>query len=470
MVLRQIFNRAGLFFIPVIFLMALHFVTGCANIIPPGGGPRDSIAPALVSATPPDSTINFSGNRIVLTFDEYIDLQDIQNNLLFTPTFEQNPKIEARAKTITIPFKDSLLPNTTYILNFGNAIRDVNEGNPLKNFVYTFSTGPVIDTLEIAGKLTLAETGGVDSTVIIVLHSDLSDSAVKKRPVYIARVDANGNFRFTNLPNRQFAIYALGDPVANDRRYQAGTQLFAFANAPVRAGQSEPVTLYAYRQQPPAAATNPSPIATPRVGSDRRLQFSTNLSGNQQDISGDLVLNFQTPLRQFDSAMLSLSTDSSYTPAPFSARLDSSRKALSIQSNWTGGKAYHLVLNRDFAEDTAGRKLLKTDTLHFTTRKLSDYGSLSLRVRNIEVARRPVLLFLQNDRVVFSAPIQGSTFSKAMFTPGEYQLRVLYDTNGNGRWDPGSFFGLKRQPEIVRPIARTIVVKAGLDNEFDIGL
>jgi hypothetical protein len=125
------------------FLLVIAFVafwttvpTGCANIIPPTGGPRDTLPPQLVSALPKDSTLNFRANRITLTFDEYVDLQEVQNNLLFTPTFEINPEVSVRAKTVTVRFRDSLLPNTTYLLNFGNAIRDVNEANPVRNFTW----------------------------------------------------------------------------------------------------------------------------------------------------------------------------------------------------------------------------------------------------------------------------------------------------------------------------------------------
>src|SRR5687768_4742826 len=112
--------------------------TGCANIIPPSGGPRDSLPPKLVLATPADSTLNFRENRISFVFDEYVDLQEVQNNLLFTPTFEINPEVSVRLRTVSVRFRDSLLPNTTYILNFGNAIRDINESNPVRNFTYVF--------------------------------------------------------------------------------------------------------------------------------------------------------------------------------------------------------------------------------------------------------------------------------------------------------------------------------------------
>ncbi|MDQ6609795.1 MAG: hypothetical protein M3Y85_08245, partial [Bacteroidota bacterium] len=84
--------------------------------------------------------------------------------------------------------------------------------------------------------------------------------------------------------------------------------------------------------------------------------------------------------------------------------------------------------------------------------------------------KNPVLLFVQNDQVVFSASIKSGTFTSTLFNPGDYELRILYDANDNGKWDPGQFFGKRRQPELVKPIDRKIPVKASLDNQFDLSL
>lgn len=121
----------------LILLICITGGSGCANMIPPQGGPRDSLPPVLVSAVPRDSTANFRGNRIVLNFDEFIDLEEVQGNLLFTPIFENTPVVEARLRTLTIRLRDSLEPNTTYTFDFGNALRDVNEGNIARNFAYS---------------------------------------------------------------------------------------------------------------------------------------------------------------------------------------------------------------------------------------------------------------------------------------------------------------------------------------------
>lgn len=357
--------------------IAILGCTSCANIIPPQGGPRDSLPPVLVNANPPDSTVNFSGNRIVLTFNENLDdLIDTRENIVFSPTFENNPQITVRAKTITIPFPDSLLPNTTYVLNFGNSIADFNERNVLRNFVYTFSTGPALDSLEITGRVELAETGGIDSTLTAILHLDLRDSAVvEKTPPYVVRLNSRGEFRFRNLPAKTFALYIIGDATNTGRRYIRKNQLFAFRDAPVVAGQTDSLVLYAYREMPANPQQGPPTAAGGVLGrataaNDRRLRFTP--SGAQQDLEKDYVLSFPVPLRSYDSTRISLSTDSTYTPVPFSVSLDTSETQLSISTAWKENTRYNLVLEQDFAADTSGRQLLKTDTLNFTNRKLAD--------------------------------------------------------------------------------------------------
>ena len=460
-----------LFYVAVIIFTGISLLagTGCANIIPPQGGPRDSLPPRLVSANPPDSTTNFRGNRIVLTFDEFVDLQNVSQNLLFTPTFATNPVIDARLRTLTIRLRDTLEPNTTYTFNFGNAIKDINEGNVLPGFAYTFSTGPAFDTLSLRGNVVLAENGRVDTTMIVILHRNLVDSAVvKDRPRYITKLDANGNFTFRNLPAGTFAVYALGDAVG--RRYTSRTTLFAFADTPIvtKAGLA-PLTLYAYREQP--ATTTSARLNIANINSaDRRLRYTTNLANSQQDLQKNLEMTFDIPLRLYDSNRLKLYRDSTYIPVVHNTFLDSTRKILSLRTAWQEGRPYHLIMNRDFAEDTLGRRLLKTDTLSFTARPQSSYGSMNIRLRNVEPARNPVLQLVQNGNIVYSAPVRNDRVAVSLMNTGEYEMQILYDRNGNGKWDPGQFFGTKRQPELVRPLERRVTIKGGQAADIEVSL
>jgi hypothetical protein len=372
--------------------------------------------------------------------------------------------VDVKCKTVTVNFRYSLETNTTYILKFGNAIVDYNESNVLKGFVYTFSTGPALDSLELKGRVLLAQTGKVDSNLIVVLHRSLNDSAVRNQlPQYATKLDANGNFHFSNLPADTFAVYAIGE-AGIGRRYQNPTQLFAFLDSPVITGvMDSSLILYAYKE-----AQTPTGSGSPRTtAQENRLTFTTNLVNNQQDLNKDLVISFPTPLRVFDSGKLTLSTDSVFNPVTYTATLDSGRKELRLKAAWKEGTMYHLVIDKDFAADTTGRRLLKTDTLSFATRTAADYGNVSIRLRNIDLTKNPVLLFVQNEQVIFSAPVPSGTFSQNRFAPGDYELRILYDANGNGKWDPGHFFGTKKQPELVKPIEQKITVKPAWDNEYE---
>ncbi len=473
-------KRILFFFLLIISILQILVSTvGCANIIPPSGGPRDSLPPVLVSASPKDSTVNFKGNRIVLNFDEYVDLEDVQNNLLFTPLFETVPQVDVKLKTITVRLRDTLEKNTTYTFNFGNAIKDINESNPFRQFTYTFSTGPYLDSLALSGRVILAENGKTDSTLTVVLHTDLTDSAVaKQRPRYAAKLDSIGRFAFKNLPPGIFAIYAIGD-AGTLRRYTSPDQLFAFADSAVVSGGNKPVTLYAYREEKekekkssaiprPGSGSGPAGRPTP---ADKRLRITNNLVSGQQDLQTDLLLTTEKPLRNFDSSKMKLSTDSSFIPvAAYSIQLDSTGKEIRIKTPWKEGTAYHFVTEKDFAEDTTGRKLLRNDTLSFATKKLKDYGRLDIKLRNVDLTKNPVLQFVQSDKVMFAAPVKSGSYAQALFLPGEYDLRILYDENNNGVWDAGEFFGVKKQPELVLPIGRKITVKPDWENEFDVGL
>ncbi len=462
----------------IVFLLVLitSMLTGpgCANIVPPAGGPRDSLPPILVRTSPADSTRRFTEKKIVFAFNEFVEVQSPQENLIVSPLPRVFPTVEYKLNTVTVKLKDSLEPNTTYLLQFGAAIKDFNEGNVLKNFTYTFSTGNYIDSLELSGTVILAETGKLDTTLTLMLHSSADDSAVvKEKPRYIAKMDSRGNFKFKNLPPKTFYLYALKDD-GGTKRYFKDNQLFAFASAPIVIGQkNESVTLYAYSSKPAGPIIPLLNLSNKTgkglTGADKRIRYSNNLVGGQQDLLNIFKLNFEIPLAKFDSLKLKLFTDSSFIPVTnYGWQLDTAKKILSLKINWKENSVYHLILDKDFAEDTVGRKLLKTDTLSFHTRKIAEYGSLKLRFKNLDLKKNPVLQIMNGDQLYKSFPLSGTELSQSLFLPGDYELRLLFDDNKNGVWDPGEFFKKHKQPEIVRTLDRKISVKAGFENEFDI--
>ena len=480
----DLFKIWSLLFPLILIISQIVVQTGCANIIPPEGGLRDSLPPLLLKANPGDSTRNFKGNRISFSFDEFVDLQNVQENLIVSPIPANTPNINSKLNTVTVKLKDTLEPNTTYSINFGNAIKDVNEGNVLRQFTYVFSTGSHIDSLQIKGKVLLAETGKPDSTLIVMLHTSNNDSAIiKEKPRYITKLDSSGNFTFRNLPPATYYLYALKDE-GGSRRYFGDNQLFAFADKPINTqSQTEAVTLYAFTGVKEETKSQSQPVSTntnlqglgfgnrnrPNPAAEKRLRYQTNLTNNQQDLLGDFIFSFDVPLKLFDTSKIHLYTDSTFIPVTgYSFAKDSTNKKVQLITPWKEATLYHLILDKDFAEDTLGKKLLKTDTLNFITNKTADYGSLKLKLHGLDLSKNPVLQFVSNNTLVRSFPLTSEDFSQALFLPGEYELRILFDENKNGKWDTGEFFDKHRQPEIVKPISRQINIKKSWQNEFDI--
>jgi Bacterial Ig-like domain len=472
-------KRIFLFSLTIVLIQKIVVLSSCANIIPPQGGPKDSLPPLLIKATPLDSTRNFTSNRITLSFNEFIEIQDVRQNLMVSPAPKVEPAVDYKLNSMTIKLKDSLEPNTTYSLNFRDAIKDFSEGNILKGFTYIFSTGPYIDSLQLRGKVVIAETGTTDSTLLVMLHTSADDSAVAKdKPRYISRLDSAGNFVFKNLPPKTFYLYALENE-GGTYRYFGGKELFAFADSAATPSlMPRPVTLYAYAakkdEKSTGTITNTSKPNKPAVGTadKQRLKYSTNLVSNQLDLLSTLIISFDTPLRSFDSSKIKFSSDSTFqTISNYTFEKDSTNKKYQINYSWKENTLYNLIFEKDFAEDSSGKKLLKTDTLTFKTKKLADYGSLKLRFKNLDAAKNPVLLFILNDAIIKSVPLGNSNeFSEKIFSPGEYELRILFDENKNGKWDPGEFFGKHKQPEIVKPVERKINIKPNWQNEFEIAL
>ena len=466
-------------FLFILFISKIVILDGCANQIPPTGGDRDSLPPILVKVSPEDSSMNFNNKTIMFTFDEFIEDVQQQNpfvNVIISPIPKNFPNIESKLRTLSIRLKDTLEPNTTYYFNFGDVIKDVNEKNILKDFSYIFTTGTTIDSLQLAGKVVMAETGGIDSTMIVMLYKNGEDSAIYGKPRYITRVDGKGNFRFMYLPGGTYYIYAVKDN--NGQRSYSANQPFAFADSAVEIKPgAPPVMLYAFTEkndQPGSSTINPGTLPNRGGGisknDDRRLRFSTNLAGNAQDLLGEFALNFERPLRNLDTAKLQLSTDTTFNPIQSNWELDTLNKKLTLKMNWREDTRYNLILDKEFAEDTLGRKLLKTDTISFTTKKQADYGSLKVVLPNIDLSQNPVLQFLQNGNVVNAFPVTSPEVYQRLFNPGEYDLNILYDKNKNGKWDPGQFFVEKKQPELVRPLNKKISIRPNWDNEFEIKL
>lgn len=450
--------------------IALIQMGGCANIVPPSGGPRDSIPPYAVYAKPKDSSTKIAPKEILISFNEYITTNSMQEQLIVSPNIKNNPLIDQRLNMLRIRLSDSLDANTTYSLQFGNAVRDVNEGNIAKNFTYVFSTGDHIDTGRLYGKVLIAETGLVDSSLIAVLHLAENDSAIfKDKPTYYTRLNGQGKFEFNFLPARDFNIYIV--PNDYTKRYDDSTKLFAFYQQSVNAAHTkDSIQLYAFEAAQKTAKKLTSILAAKNVKKQSPvLKYLSNLEGKEKDILSPLLLNFETPIRLNDSFPI-LITDTNFVKQEgIDVAINAlQNKQVEISLPWEAGTDYKLILPQQAIKDSLANFLVKSDTIRFKTKPETSYGTALLRINGYQQFEHPVLLLIQDQKVKFSYPITQNILRIPLLPPGDYQLKLLTDHNQNGRWDTGKFNRVHVQPELVRNLNLILNIRSNWDNEMNL--
>lgn len=226
---KAILNKQYFYYV----IIGVSLIYGCASMRTPDGGPKDKTPPVVLKMEPKNMTTNFVGDKVSIEFDEYFNLQNEFKEFSISPEQERPPLLKKQQKKLIVNFQDSLEKNTTYTLNFGNAIVDVNEANVLKNFTYVFSTGPKLDSLSISGKVTNTQTGKpeIDATVFIIPLSRDSIFGKKKASIYTS-TDSSGIFKLKNLRQDTYKIYALKEN-SGDKIYQQSTDEVAFIKEPI---------------------------------------------------------------------------------------------------------------------------------------------------------------------------------------------------------------------------------------------
>ena len=200
-------------------LLTAFLAQRCANAVAPTGGPKDTTPPVVVAAVPENQSTHFIGKKIEITFDEFITLENANQNVMISPPLKEKLDIKLKNKTVVVKFKENLVPNTTYTINFGSAIKDLHEGNPFKDYVYSFSTGDHIDTLSITGKVVDAETMKPIENVYVGLYAadrdNLDSLPMTTAPNYISKTDKEGQFSLNGLADKSYRVFALKDANAN---------------------------------------------------------------------------------------------------------------------------------------------------------------------------------------------------------------------------------------------------------------
>ncbi len=582
--------------IPLLFVAALSWVviiSSCANIGMPTGGPKDSIPPELVVTTPEYQALNYKGKDARFTFSEYILPDEIAETLVISPPLAKRPIIKTKSKTLIVQFNQELKDSTTYSLDFKNSVVDNNEKNPLENLRFSFSTGPVLDSLRVAGQASSAFDMEPIENLLVLLQSNLHDSAVfKVIPDYIAKTDETGMFMMDNIAPGEYHVFAIND-ANNDMLYNEGAEEIAFvdelivpraefheSNDTIVKGLDsmlvlghthfypDPVYLRFFMEDvfeqylesserearnkclfifnESVADTfnvrlldhdvenwnlmeyNPDvdsivmwiadttiskydslymelsyiqldsagmpfvyndtmlmKYTEPKTNTKRRgrketteeegpkpvpqFNWNTNLSG-KMELYGKISLVSPEPVAGFDESMVNLylAEDTLKTPLNFEFKKDEKAyRTYNISYEWEPSTKYTLEIDSAACFNIYGISS-RAFSQSFETREEDYYGSLAFEFSNVEM---PMIVQLlknsDNEEVIRQKTFDANgTVEFAMLPPEKYKVKIIYDTNGNGKWDTGSYQD-KYQPERVSYINDIIKLRSNWNEEHE---
>ncbi len=315
------------------------------------GGHKDTIPPVMKWSEPKNYTTQFKGNTIKLTFDEYVVIKDVNKQLIVSPPMETPPVITPSnaTKTITIKFKDSLQPNTTYSLNFGQSIKDFNEGNPYHQFKYVFSTGNYIDSLQLRGSIKDALEKKTDNFVSVMLYEideKFTDSIIyKEKPRYVTNtLDSSTTFNFENVKAGKYLLIALKD-ANNNFKFDPKTDKIGFYNQPITLPDNTLYELELFKETAPFKTLKPSQSSGNKItmgyeGDVKAMEISIKKGNNILPSRITKLTNKDSvqiwfPKTKADSLQVTIK-NGNYTKEYFVKTKDQKADTLAISTNITG--------------------------------------------------------------------------------------------------------------------------------------
>lgn len=519
-------------------IFAVAALWQCANRGTPTGGPKDETAPVFLRAEPENYSTNFDSDRIRLYFDEYIRLEDIQNQLIVSPPLKYIPEITPQggaSKYVEIKILDTLKENTTYTFNFGQSIVDNNEGNPNNYLSYIFSTGDYVDSLWVSGVVKDAFNKEADEFISVMLYemdTAFTDSIIyKKPPNYITNtLDSNIVFRLQNLKAGNYALVAVKDRAKNNV-FDPLTDKIAFTRDTVALPTDTTYLLTLFTEIPEYRLSTPSLASLNRIifgylGGDEELTITpitpipdsvrtmvTKEAGkdtlnywftpfemdsilfeviNEKEMKRDTftvksrklardsllftashrsVIDFQDtfniaaniPIRQIDTGKISL-VDQDTLPLAFKGWLDTLKNSYYLQFEKEPQLSYTVQFLPQAFTDFFGDS---NDTLSYrlTTGSYADFGNLRILLDGHP--KYPLIMQLTNERGELKREFyaeEPQVFEFLNLPPATYTVRIIFDENGNKRWDTGNYLQ-GRQPERVIYRPQDIEVRANWEFE-----
>lgn len=530
----------------------------CAQIVNPGGGAVDHTPPKALRYMPDSAALNFRSKQIRILFNEYIQLRDVNNQLIISPPLKHQPEVKVKNKELVVDLEDTLAANTTYAFNFGSSIADITEGNAIDNFQYVFSTGPFIDSLALTGTVKDAFTLGPEKGVLVMLYNTFDDSVpLKKLPNYFAKTKEDGSFRINNIRSGKYKVFALKDANAN-YLYDTQEESIAFLDTLISMNKNTSVNLFLFKEIPkkqfvkraaaiefghiqiifnkPVVDMQLTPLnfipknadwkieeysktkdtldlwlpgfekdsirlivsddkkvldtlemaIPPKVnkgkGNKFQLTYTTNVGSGLFSIRKSLELQFNHPLTgDCDSSSLTILEDS----MPIDERgkhifdtkegwvlvgLEHAYLKMYGPYGWKENANYAIQIKKGAITDIFG---LKNDTIkiNFKTDEKKYYGTFTLKLK-LPSSKNNFLLWAFDDKgnIMHDGfkETQDNTIWFAPWPPGNYKLRIVYNTIDNGKdtgiWDTGDYFK-HQQPEKVIYYPGTITIRSNWDLE-----
>lgn len=237
-------------FLVVIVASAL-LISSCAIKVAPTGGEKDVTPPKVLKSVPENYSTSFNQKEIVIEFDEYVQLKEADKQIIISPIIKPAPEISVKNKNVIVKFSESLQPNTTYTINFGNSITDVHEGNAFEGYQFVFSTGTALDSAMLKGKVYFAENLKTEKGILVLLYSNAVDSTpYKTAPDYFTKTDDAGNFVIKNIRNMSYKIFALKETDGN-YMFNSSEEFFAFNGESVNTTDTFLIELRLFKEPNP---------------------------------------------------------------------------------------------------------------------------------------------------------------------------------------------------------------------------
>lgn len=568
-------------YIAVCFLISV-LVGSCAKVGTPIGGPKDVTPPKVKSSKPENNATNFNENKVEIEFNEFLKFKDKDKNFVTSPPFKKKPEVILKYKTVVVNFREDLLPDRTYTLNFGNSITDNNEGNPIRDFEFVFSTGKHIDSLSFEGKVVNAFNHQPDKEGLFVMLYDIFGDSIpmKTLPAYTSKTNEKGFFRINHIKADTFMVVAIKD-ANNDFMYQPSEEvafsdslLFlntSFYHTPDTAAARDTatsdsayysrfkpqMTLYTFLNESKKQFLSVKdrkrsnqltyvfnvPIDTFKIGlvgearikpwyileesankdtfslwitdttlirkdtlptvltymmpdsmnvlrpkpdtlkmifrvpkeqtrrgrsresNIERLTINTNAKDGF-DLNSILRVETDVPIENIDleKVYFTYTEDSVYKPVKFKLRRDTvNLRKLNFDFTPIPSASYSLVFD-SLAISSLYNTYNDSTGFKFTTQKEDYYGTIKATLSNI---KGNVILQVLNEKedLVKTTTLKGDQLISLDFLdPGNYLLKVIYDTNGNGKWDTGNLIK-RQQPEKVEYYKDPITVRSNWDVE-----